>query len=918
MLPHVPSPPHRLVDESLTSGMASRLGQAMSHIQKLSSKLYSHVQVFSRYEIIVAENDSMQLRSKAEVRAAVEELRATPVISLIEEKLSIRLDVLNWRDSVQGPLDSMRRGSLKFELLDALKKQLDAIVSGQSSSRAEILKRVEKNGAVDNAIRLFARNEIHQFCAEEAATIEGLYSKARDWKDRADAIILALRIHGNPTAGSSLSNANRSAAMVDLKRIDDLLSEYGELGSTMDERRTRLSSIRDEALSWCSNIERIIAEDTNVLERLTVTRDTRPKGVFMDPARHVVDSWVEILEWHDRVVGAFRDLSSSAMSNAGTSNDAAGETLSSLIADKVYPLMLEGQEVIALYSHQQSVQGGTPFSASDALAMLSRYQESNKPLRTISTAKFETSQLGNMVLSRIIDDSRDASEGSPLRCLLFLAWRVVVIDLLRRQSAPEEVATDTAVRRPTLEEAKRLNDLRPLLPLVSTYNTASGKPFTCLFSTIETAEVAAFRKLISDGERVEATTRSILSATKEVVRGSFDKKDEVSDHLAMLKQLQASFKSPVQEHSGLILSSILEQNLDSVTKDVSWLVKTFPYASLHSDTLPEQNDDDYHDMSEQSQTSTIPVPWDVLVQLHDRLPDPVTGPGGDIARVSLRVEELFDAAKAWQDEVTNQMSLSFRGGAKRRVPVAGASEPEEAPKIDMGRLAQLAKHPILARVSMPREAAVRHVLDRARVFEESLAGLLNADFEGSLADKTPYPESDSLVGKNGDFLLYRLTGSPLFEALKAKLAEMSEIAADVLADTQGKGAFDWIVKAVAWIEELKKSVDDTSSCKGSGTDKLVIPSSDAKRLVDQGNGLFLEFTDDLRRTLAAHKISLSTNKQTERLTVVIGKGGAMHSLGGTAIKWCPLLLEWLRADVERLQEWETKVISTVKLSRPWS
>jgi hypothetical protein len=103
-LPHVPTPPHRLVDESTAAAMSSRLGRAMSRIQSLSSKLYSHVHVFSRYENIVAENDSVQLRSKQEVRAALDELRATPVISIVEEKLSVRLDIHNWRDSVQGPL----------------------------------------------------------------------------------------------------------------------------------------------------------------------------------------------------------------------------------------------------------------------------------------------------------------------------------------------------------------------------------------------------------------------------------------------------------------------------------------------------------------------------------------------------------------------------------------------------------------------------------------------------------------------------------------------------------------------------------------------------------------------------------------------------------------------------------------------
>ena len=912
-LPHVPAPPHGLVDESLASGMASRLGQAMSgRIPALSSKLYSHVHVFSRYENIVADSNSTLLCSEVDVRAALDELRATPVISLVEEKLSIRLDVLKWRDLVRGPLDSMRRDGLEYVLLEGLKRQLDIIVNGSSPSRTAILNDLEKNVGVDNDIRQFATNEIIVFCAEEAATIERLYLKAKDWRDRADSIILALRIYGNPTAGSSLSNSNKSAAMVDLKRVDDLLAEYEELGSTMEEKRELLRSIREETTTWCSNVEKIIVDDNNVLERLTVARDARPKGVLMDPARHIVDSWIELLEWHNRVNAAFRGLISSSKSIADGPDSAAGDSFSTLIADMIYPLMLEGQEVVSRFSRQGEAREDGSFSPDDALTNLFRFHENHKPLRTLSVWKLESSQLGSMLLSRIVDHNRDAMQGSPLLCLLFLAWRVAVIDLIHRQSATERIASKDAQRRPTLEEAKELSAIQPCLPPLNSQDNTTLEdgmlPFHCLFSRLETAEVAKFRQLISDAERVETATRLALPATKEIVRGSFDKAGEVRDHLAKLKQLQADFKSRLQERSGLILSSALEQSLDSVVKDVAWLVRTFPYAALHSDTLHDKTEDLERDEDppQAEETHSAAIPWDVLVSLHERVPDPTAGLGGDLARVSLRVKELFEVANTWQEEVTSQLSLSYRGGAKR----GAAIESDDAPKINLGRLAQLAEHPILARVSMPREDAVQRVLDRAREFEESLAGLLGVDFEGNSADKTAYPESDSLVAKNGDFLLYRLTGSTLFAALKTSLEKMSPIAADVLADTPGKSAFDWIVKAVAWIDDLSKAVDDISSFKSAGSKKLVIPSSDAKRLLDRGHDLFIEFTDDLRRTLAVHKISLSTNKQTERLTVVIGKGGALHSVGGTAIKWCPLLLEWLKADVERQRDWESRAIGT--------
>jgi hypothetical protein len=698
-------------------------------------------------------------------------------------------------------------------------------------------------------------------------------------------------------------NSNKSAAMVDLKRIDDLLAEYRALGSKVACSRTILTSVRDQAIKWSSEVEQIIFQNDNVLERLTLSRDERPKGVLMEPARHVVDSWIEVLEWHNRVSVAFRDLASSAKSNASGPDSAAGDTFSTLIADKIHPLMAEGLEIVALFSRNRVAAGEFSLSPDDAAGMLSRMQGSQKLQRTISIAKLEANRLGHLILSRIADNNGVAEQGLPLFCLLFLCWRVAVINLIHRQSVTEDPPfSDEAIQRPTLEEAKTLNALRPRLHLLDSQRDTSNDgidPFHVLFSNMQTVEVAKFCELIADGEHAEMATRMALSATKEVIRGSFSKTSEVRDHLAKLKLLQSDFKSRAQGRSGLALSPALDQSLDSVVKDLSWLVRTFPYVALHSDEMPDQSKDPVSNGS-QDGSNDISIPWDVLVSLHERLPSPENdGPGGNIARVSLRVEELYEAAKAWQEEVTSHLSLSFRG-SKRRAP--GAQESDgDLTGTNMARLAQLAKHPILARVSMPRETAVKQVLDRAREFEELLSTLLDTDFEGSSPDKAPYPESNSLVGRNGEFLLYRLTGSTLYESLKTRLQTMSSASEAVLADTPGKAAFEWIVKAVSWIDELNKSVSDASS-------KLVIPHAEAMRFLDHGTGLFLEITDELRKTLASHKIFLSTNKQTKRLTVVIGKGGAMHSLGGTAIKWCPLLFEWLKEDVTHQSQWEARAV----------
>lgn len=213
---------------------------------------------------------------------------------------------------------------------------------------------------------------------------------------------------------------------------------------------------------------------------------------------------------------------------------------------------------------------------------------------------------------------------------------------------------------------------------------------------------------------------------------------------------------------------------------------------------------------------------------------------------------------------------------------------------------------------MPREAAVETVVKKAEEFELSLVDFLDKDYEGITADRARLPHTRSLVGKNGVFLLYRLTGSDLYLCLQKSLKSIAAIGSEVLAETPGKTTFEWITMAVSWIDDLRHAVTDHSPFENSAVEKLVIPASDARKLLGEGRTLFLDIPEDVRKTLSKHKILLSTNKQTEKLTVVIGKGGAHHSLGGTVLRWCPLLLECLKSDVSKLDDWQARVVTTGK------
>lgn len=215
---------------------------------------------------------------------------------------------------------------------------------------------------------------------------------------------------------------------------------------------------------------------------------------------------------------------------------------------------------------------------------------------------------------------------------------------------------------------------------------------------------------------------------------------------------------------------------------------------------------------------------------------------------------------------------------------------------------------------MPREEGIRAMLSKSKEFEAALFVLLGRDYNGSFADRAPYPTSDSLEGVDGSFILLRLKG-PMWQELKQSIDAISRIADKVFADTPGKAAFDWITRAVNWIDELHSSVSLSPLIEQSER-SLVLSKESAKDLLRKGQEILLDVPDDLRRTLSQHKIYVSTTKDG-RLRVKPSKGSAHHAAGVVAIRWCPILFESLQADVNEVEEWESSLELSLQEFRAW-
>jgi hypothetical protein len=206
---------------------------------------------------------------------------------------------------------------------------------------------------------------------------------------------------------------------------------------------------------------------------------------------------------------------------------------------------------------------------------------------------------------------------------------------------------------------------------------------------------------------------------------------------------------------------------------------------------------------------------------------------------------------------------------------------------------------------MPREGAVNGILESSKKFEILLHQFLGNDFGDS--DRAAYPDVESFIGEQGEFVLFRLTGSPLYKALKSSIREISEVADNVLAETPGKAAFDWIKGAALWIMDLEDAVTNETPFRGTDKDVLLIPHTSAQLLIAKGKEIFLEIPADLKSTLRRYGIFVSPNKQDETFRVFSKKGVAHHSIGGSTIRWCAILFECLKSDMRTFLSWDGDV-----------
>jgi hypothetical protein len=847
------------------------------------------------------------------LRSTLAQLKECPVILPLEEQVATRIDVIEWYEEASAilfRLKSSKENAASFVDVKNQYESLQIVLRGLSSTRTKLIEGVESNDKADEEICKFVLSDMNHLCEATANEVRRLFDLASLWKERADSIISCLRMHGNLNAGEALCTL-KPPAMVDVKRIADLTEEYPGLQIQIPGYIEQLQNVQSEAYEWSQNIYNTLLESdhvsfTNSLSFIEKERDHRPKGIIVDPNRSIVDSIVDLLSWYEKVRSTIV-LVSGELKHRSVQGDAStiAAAYSSLIIGKIYNILADGTEALEIYcgayKTSNGITGKFKAKSDQSLTILDKKFHLRKTSRALSREKIDSSELMNSLFSRLY--SKDKSEGFPFHVILWFNWHLVVADLISQLDDGKNLnLPQDQVLVPSLVRAKQLKAQEPLFPDDTNLSDAID---TRSFIQTKSSELLDFDRIIEEAQNEEVCIKNALSKAKDLLRGSFEKAEHIREHLSKLKELLAMTKDRSLGKGGLALNVIFESHLDQHIRYFGWLVKTLQYPVLH------EAEASYSSSTNEDEIGSSRIPWDALTHIHDRIPNELSGCRESTLCI-MRVKELYRAAKRWQDEISRTTMISNRGN-KRRGAIAsyqenlGQDDTEDAEKdekLRMEKMELLAKDWVLSKVVMPRQKAVNSMIDTSRKFEVQLQNFLAQDFDGN-QDNAPLPKGGSLVGPNGQFILYRLTGSSLFSMMQTSVQSLSEVGDKVFAETPGKATFDWMRSAVAWIERLHSAVITQSNFTHTNEKLLVIPAIDAKQLCESGESVFLQTSDDMRQTLSNHGIYVSTNSVKKRLKVTLKKDGAHHSVGGIIIRWCPILFDALRADVAKLESWES-------------
>ena len=146
-----------------------------------------------RSNINTAANDTsnhqfMQLATKSGVASALVELKRLPILSVVEEKLTLRDELIDWNTKALDLLEQAKSCKLPYQQIKDLHNELVNIVDLKSLGRMKMCQNLRQSKSVDSEVRLFAVDDEKVICPTTGPWIREQYKKASDWEQTCHSI----------------------------------------------------------------------------------------------------------------------------------------------------------------------------------------------------------------------------------------------------------------------------------------------------------------------------------------------------------------------------------------------------------------------------------------------------------------------------------------------------------------------------------------------------------------------------------------------------------------------------------------------------------------------------------------------------------------------------------------------------------
>ena len=534
--------------------------------------------------------------------------------------------------------------------------------------------------------------------------------------------MLALEGHGffsdEATVGKS-----ENGQIVNLNDITRVWEQHNDksFASTFPEF-DRLNKLRNEISHWSSTFDQTLTSDTlslqercKKLEGLTISR---PKGVVANPTPDSINLWLQVFSWPLAVHAQMKLLTEQyeawRNSNLTATDSTCNTQLMSIVKSNMTRLIGSGQ----VFLLDGNISPGIAHLRDEAVALICCDEGNNT---SMTTEKLLNSTCHAKVALSHVFEVKEDDVASSLVILRVMFWKIIVSNFLRR--------IDNAETDPNPALLHKLIDLQNARAVLS----------LCPRSTHFESDIIKDRSnemrlqsMVQDAIELESRANAILMHAAELLKiYCFKRKDDLNMSLDGLTALKADFNSNPNV-SLMLRNSCIEQHLSEKIEAVTWILKSMTLPVLWGDVAHESgNTDGEHRISLGS-----------LTDLHSSIPA-LSQMDAEVIRMATHVQNMLKSAKSWQ--------VSF----------SALAEDEPGKIVDVSTIKSIAQASIISMVILPNEDAADEIYKKALLMKDGLETKLLTSEKPNSHDvyKGKFPTEESLVGDDGDFLLFRLTVS---------------------------------------------------------------------------------------------------------------------------------------------------------------